>query len=743
MTALVLISVLAMAARRPHSKSPLSTLLPSAALRRGFVAAVSACVACSLLAAPANAAGLLIADGGFGGVLEIKEQQVKVTINNGIAVTEVEQVFVNKENRIVEALYTFPVPKQASVSNFSMWINGQEMIGEIVEKERAREIYESYKQTRRDPGLLEQVDFKRFEMRIFPIAAGAEQRVRVTYYQELDFDHDTAAYVYPLATVSRRDADSRTTGRFALSLDVKSEVPITNLVSPSHGDQFAVVKHADSHYMQAAMETKNGDLSRDVVVNLSLARPRTGIDLVTSKANGEDGYFQLTLTAGKDLESQIGGADYVFLLDTSGSMMLDGKLSMSRKSIEAFTDALGKEDRFEVITFNIAADALFEKLAEVSDATKKQAAEHLRSQRANGGTVLRPALDAAYRYRAEDRPLNVVVLSDGMTEQQEQRELLEAIQRRPSGVTVFCVGVGNEVNRPLLTQMAEEAGGLAAFISASDDFEQQAGAFRRKLTRPAAADVKLTFNGGDVYDLEPAKLPNLYHGQPVRMYGRYRQTGVATMKLNATVLGKEIEQTMELKLPEQNDANPEIERMWASRKVERLLGEERKAGSQMYQGEVVRLCEGYSIVSPYASFIVLENDGEYRRWRIERRNALRVERDRAAQEVVRERLAQLREATANKVGPQPDATAAAKPADASTPEFQPTVTQPGLDISFDVPCTGGNQPNVDNGFINGGDRGGGGGGGGAIDPLTALVAAGLAGLGLAKRRRREPAAMAG
>ena len=150
----------------------------------------------------ANAAGLLIADNGFGGVLEIKQQNVRVTINNGIAVTRVEQVFLNTENRIVEALYTFPVPKGASVSNFSMWINGREMVGEVVEKKRAREIYDSYKKKRRDPGLLEQVDYKRFEMRIFPIAARAEQRVEITYAQELDYDHDTATYVYPLATVA-------------------------------------------------------------------------------------------------------------------------------------------------------------------------------------------------------------------------------------------------------------------------------------------------------------------------------------------------------------------------------------------------------------------------------------------------------------------------------------------------------------------------------------------------------------
>jgi Ca-activated chloride channel family protein len=82
----------------------------------------------------AHAAGLLIADGGFGGTLEIIEHDVEVTINNGIAVTQVTQVFKNMENRQVEALYTFPVPKGASVSNFSMWIGGKEMVGEVLEK---------------------------------------------------------------------------------------------------------------------------------------------------------------------------------------------------------------------------------------------------------------------------------------------------------------------------------------------------------------------------------------------------------------------------------------------------------------------------------------------------------------------------------------------------------------------------------------------------------------------------------
>ena len=104
----------------------------------------------------------------------------------------------------------------------------------------------------------------------------------------------------------------------------------------------------------------------------------------------------------------------------------------------------------------------------------KQAVAFLESQRPLGGTVLRPALDTAYRYQDSDRTLNVVILSDGMTEQAEQSELVRLIRQRPSGSRVFCIGVGNEVNRPLLEQLANEAGGLAAFISQGDDFERQA-----------------------------------------------------------------------------------------------------------------------------------------------------------------------------------------------------------------------------------------------------------------------------
>lgn len=701
-------------------------------LRIFSAAAVAVGVLCGTFTAPsAPAAGLLIADGGLGGVLEIREQEVRVTINNGVALTEIDQTFVNTESRIVEALYTFPVPKGASVSNFSMWIAGKEMVGEVVERERARQIYDSYKQVRRDPGLLEQVDFKTFEMRIFPIPAGAEQRIHIAYYQELDFDHNWATYVYPLATVTRADIDQRTTGHFSVSVDIKSEIPITEIESTSHTDDFVTAKHTP-HYAQAAMELAGGDLSRDVVIAFRTERERTGLDLVTSRPNGEKGYFLMTLTPGNELSELAEPMDYVFVLDVSGSMARDGKLGTSRQSLAAFIEALGPDDRFETIAFNLAPQPLFRQLRAADADALNEATAFLDAQRARGSTVLQPAIEAAYGYRDDDRPLNVVLLSDGMTEPNEQAQLLELISRRPSGVRVFCIGVGNEVNRPLLEQMAHDAGGLAAFISQQDSFQRQAQLFRQKLVRPAIEDVTVSFSGGDIQDVEPRQLGDLFYGVPLRLYGRYGEPGAATVTLSGKIQGAAWTQAVEIELPQAEGDNPEIERMWASRRVDRLFDEERRGAN--HQAEIVGLCEGYSITSTYASMLVLENDAEFKRWKIERRNALRVRRDRAARDRLQQQLAELRRGEQQRLVSQVDADSTADNAVQLNPQGgAPAPTGSPAPTGTPAP-----QRGVDLQIPSGG--GGGGAGGGAIDPLTGLAALVTAvGAAAASRRRRREA----
>jgi hypothetical protein len=271
--------------------------------------------------------------------------------------------------------------------------------------------------------------------------------------------------------------------------------------------------------------------------------------------------------------------------------------------------------------------------------------------------------------------------------------------------------------------MATGAGGLAAFVSTEDSFSRQAQLMRQKLIRPAIERLRVKFQGANVSDVEPQQIGDLFYGTPIRVFGRYASAGSVSVTLSGQVQGGQWKQTVDMYLPETDEGNSEIERMWAQKRVGRLLGSER-AGEGSNRDEIVRLCEGYSIVSPYASMLVLENDAEYKRWKIEQRNAVRIQRDRESREVVQQRLAELRRQSADGfelnrgeklVSTQRKPTAQQTPSPQQASQRGPTSERsPGRGIDLNV------------------------GGGGALEPVTVIVALTSVGAAaLARRRRRQ------
>jgi MprA protease rhombosortase-interaction domain-containing protein len=216
------------------------------------------------------------------------------------------------------------------------------------------------------------------------------------------------------------------------------------------------------------------------------------------------------------------------------------------------------------------------------------------------------------------------------------------------------------------------------------------------------------------------------------MFGRYGAGESTIVTLSGKVQGGPWKQTVDMTLPQDDEGNSEIERMWAQKRVARLLSGER-AGKGSNRDEIVGLCEGYSIVSPYASMLVLENDAEYKRWKIEQRNAIRVQRDRKSREVVQQKLADLRRRSGEgfemnreqKLVSTPNRTKATPAAptqiQSNSPASQPTAqrSRPNRGIDLDVSFPGG-------------------GGGGAIDPVTVVLTLSTAGAAaMAQRRRRR------
>jgi len=89
-------------------------------------------------------------------VLSLREMTVELAIARGYARVNVRQVFENHTGAAQEATYRFALPAQAAVGDFAVWDGLRRIPGVILEKRRARSIYQELERQRIDPGLLQQ-----------------------------------------------------------------------------------------------------------------------------------------------------------------------------------------------------------------------------------------------------------------------------------------------------------------------------------------------------------------------------------------------------------------------------------------------------------------------------------------------------------------------------------------------------------------------------------------------------------
>ena len=132
--------------------------------------------------------------------LEIAYQRVDVTIKDQVATTHVDQLFVNNNEWMLEGTYLFPLPHGATISQLTMWVNGQPIEAKILEKEEARDIYDTIVRQLRDPALLEYIGSSAIQANVFPIPPHEERRVEIEYSQILPAENGLVHYIYPQST---------------------------------------------------------------------------------------------------------------------------------------------------------------------------------------------------------------------------------------------------------------------------------------------------------------------------------------------------------------------------------------------------------------------------------------------------------------------------------------------------------------------------------------------------------------
>jgi Ca-activated chloride channel family protein len=591
--------------------------------RQAFVLTALAMVA---LCRTAGATGLLIPEDRKLPPLAVQSHRVSARVEGNVATTHVTEVFLNSTNRRLEATFIFPVPREAALTDFAMFINGKRESGEVVEADKARQVYEDIVRRLRDPGLLEYLDSGLLRMRVFPIEPNSSVKLEVSYTHALPFESGVYEYTFPLKAGNKA---SKVLEDFTLSVDIASRQPIKSVYSPTHD---VGITRKDDHHALVGFEQTGVMLDTDFTLFYTVSREDFGLNLLTHRLEGEDGYFAVMISPRVEMgEDKVMAKDVCFVIDTSGSMQQENRIGAARDAVTFCLKALNPRDRFALVTFSTGVEVFGGGLTEATPEAVPEAVAHVEKLEARGGTALYGAtLEALGMAPEEGRPYLVVLATDGkptvfpadMAEPEKFIAKMKDANR--ANARVFTFGIAESLDVPLLDKIAEATGGYGEYIAPGREIETKISAFFRKVSHPVLSGLKLGFGEVEVGDVYPQQIPDLFRGSQVIAFGRYSGDGEVAVALTGNVEGETKEFAYDATFPKVQAANDFLPQLWARRKIGYLLDQIRLHGkSDELVEEVVRLSKDYGIATPFTSYLVLENADAYRQHGIIRDGSVR------------------------------------------------------------------------------------------------------------------------
>ena len=156
--------------------------------------------ACAAAQAPAPNPSLTamangVRDDAHARALTLRRYDIAVELRGAIAETTIEASFANASNEQLEGDFRLALPPGAVVTGYALDVNGRMIDGVLVDRPRAKAVYEARIRRGVDPGLAETSPDGIFETRIFPIVPGRGRTIRVRFVAPVPLD----GYRLPIA----------------------------------------------------------------------------------------------------------------------------------------------------------------------------------------------------------------------------------------------------------------------------------------------------------------------------------------------------------------------------------------------------------------------------------------------------------------------------------------------------------------------------------------------------------------
>jgi Ca-activated chloride channel family protein len=456
----------------------------------------------------------------------------------------VQHVFRSQEEKALEVIYAFPLPRDAALRRFRIVGDGFEAQSELRETVEAVEAYEAGVARGSLAALARQYGDGVVNLTVGNVRPNETVTVLLEVLCGVELRDDGFRFRFPFTLAPSYHACAKTAAtepgigeielpavefgdmilpafhqdpsalhQVGFGLEIVSQLAADEIASPSHPLR---VKQ-DGRSARIALGIERDVPDRDLVLD---ARYRSIEPVVLAGRDERNhAHFAAIIPSSSFGAPSSDRRRVVILLDRSGSMQ-GAPLSQARKAIAACLGALSATDSFGLVAFGSDAAGFWPELVPGTREWRDRAHQFLGGIQASGGTALSTGVAAAARLLGGEGG-DILILTDGQVFGTE-KILADA---RIAGIRLHCLGIGSASQDRFLALLARETGGVSRFVTSLERVDISAVDLFACVGRPVASDLKAGVN------IEPQPAPFVFSGAPVLVFGEAAGSGEHQIEL--------------------------------------------------------------------------------------------------------------------------------------------------------------------------------------------------------------------
>ena len=551
--------------------------------------------------------------------LPLKSTRVEVRISGVIADVVVTQHYRNEGQGTIHASYVFPGSSRAAVYGMQVHVGDRIVQAQIREREQARAGYAEARRAGKTAALLEQHRPNVFQMRVANILPRDDVKVELRYTELLVPQEGSYQFVFPTVVGPRYNAPAAGQPRndwaaqpylpegtasasdFDLLVEIASPIGLKDVRSPSHPVEVSLrdALHATVELKRNGRPANN----RDYILDFRLGGDRIEAGVLLHRGADENFFLAMVEPPRQLGKAQIVPREYIFVVDISGSMH-GFPLGTARVLLRELIGGLRPSDTFNVLLFAGSSSFLAPQSVPATPANIEQAIRTINEMRAGGGTELVPALRRVYgEAKAADISRTVVLVTDGYVT--VESDAFALVRKHLSEANLFAFGIGTAVNRHLIEGLARAGMSEPFVVTQPSQARAEAERFRRMIESPVLTSVRASFRGLDVYDVEPAQLPDVLGERPVIVFGKWRGTPQGEVAIEGMAAAGPYRSTLPVgsRVSEHTEA---LRSLWARHRVQTLSDQEALDGRPSLKEAITELGLRYNLLTQYTSFLAVD-----------------------------------------------------------------------------------------------------------------------------------------